>query len=109
MIEIKFRFAGDIIVVTVNNTNVYFTSTAYGSQQSTIEGLKLNKSGVIKEFPDLKDNPNWNREAIIRFKKKIKTYNNEGDIANYIMGDLKKFGYIPLMITKNGFRPEVIK
>ena len=24
-----------------------------------IDNLKLNKDGVIKEFPDLKDNNNW--------------------------------------------------
>jgi hypothetical protein len=31
---------------------------------TTIDGLRLNKGGVIKEFPDLKDRKDWRTEAI---------------------------------------------
>ena len=67
-------------------------------------GLKLNYSGTIKEFPDLKDNLDWRKIAIERFKKRIREMNNEEEISQYIINDLKKYGYIPKLKQKKGFR-----
>ena len=69
----------------------------------------MNYKGTIKEFPDLKNNDNWKKIARERFKEKIKSFNSEEDIADYLINDLKKVGYVPLLKQKKGFRMEVIK
>lgn len=109
MIEIILEYAGEVILVKIEGHNVTFGNTVYGAQMATIEGLKLSKAGVIKEFPDLKDNVNWRVAAIDRFKNKINLLATEDEIYNYVLNDLKKFGYKPLYRQKKGFRREVIK
>ncbi len=109
MITILFEFASEKILVTIKGNNIFFSSTDQGAIQSTIDGLKLDYSGVIKEFPDLEGKDNWREETIKRFKKKIKELRTEQDRADYIIYDLKKFGYVAEQIQKGGFRPEKIK
>jgi len=109
MITILFGFANDKIMVTINGNQVYFSSTAFGAVKAPIEGLRLNYSGVCNEFPDLRENEDWENEACKRFKNKIESYNTEEEKADYIIEDLKKFGYIPEQKQKEGFRPRKIK
>jgi hypothetical protein len=109
MIEVIFFFGTEIVMVRIRGNHVTFVNSAFGSMEATLEGLKLSRSGVIKEFPDLKDNPNWNIEAIGRFKEKINDMNNEEKIADYVIEDLRKFGYIPKFKQKAGFRREAIR
>lgn len=106
MIDILFQFGGDVILVKIEGTRISFGSVNYGSTLATIEGLKLNKSGVEKEFPDLKGNPNWREIAIKRFKNKIKELDSEMDRASYIIEDLKKYGYVGKQIQVKGHRPQ---
>lgn len=73
---------------------------------TTIEGLKLNRQGVIDEFPDLKDKKNWKEEAVNRFKKHIKKFKLEKDKLNYIKEELRNHGYVPLFWQKAGFRTQ---
>lgn len=105
MIDILFNFGPEVILVKIESASVYLGSTKYGAQVSTIEGLQLSKVGVIKEHPDLKDNPRWKEEAIKRFKEHVKNLPDEKARANYIIEDLKKFGYIPKKMQVKGFRP----
>ena len=109
MIELLLKFGSEVILVVVKGNSVSFGNTTYGGQMATIEGLKLNKSGVLKEFPDLKDNEDWRHETIIRFKEKIKELHDEDKVVEYVINDLKKFGYVPYRKKKQGFRPEAIK
>ncbi|KKM83532.1 hypothetical protein LCGC14_1308470 [marine sediment metagenome] len=109
MITILFNFASDKILVTIREANISFSSTAMGTVESTIDGLKLDYSGVILEFPELEGKDNWKQEAIKRFKKKIKELPTEQDRADYIIYDLKKYGYVPEQIQKGGHRPKKIK
>lgn len=109
MIDLIFYFGSEIILVRVQGNSVQFGNSFYGPRLASIEGLKLNYTGVIKEFPDLKDNSNWRMEAIGRFKDRIKDYKSEKDVADYIIQDLKKFGYVPKFKQVAGFRREVIK
>lgn len=104
MIGIIFTFGADTIEVRVQDINVHFRTSDF-QQFAGIERLKLNKDGVIKEFPDLKDNEDWKNEAIKRFKEKIKTMNTEMERANYVIKDLQKFGYKPMFMQRQGFRP----
>jgi hypothetical protein len=57
MIGCIFQFGTEIIEVRVNGMNVYFRTGASPSF-GDIDGMKLDKSGTMKEFPDLKDNIN---------------------------------------------------
>jgi len=107
MININFRLGGDLITVKIEGTSVFFYDPSL-SLYTTIEGLKLNKAGVIKEFPDLKDNENWKGEAVKRFKEHIKKLNNEQNRKNYVIEELKKHGYTPISIQRKGYRPEKI-
>ena len=103
-IGIVFKLGSDIIEVRVQDFNVYFRTPGLG-QFADIEGLKLNKVGVIKEFPDLKDNKEWKKEAIKRFKEKIKSMETEMERVKYVIDDLKKYGYVPMYFQRAGHRP----
>ena len=109
MIYLYFDYFGEKILIEVNGNKVWFSNSQYGNVKATIDHIQLNYSGVIKEFPDLRNNDNWKEIARQRFKDKIKSLNKENDIVNYLITDLKKFGYVPLMKQKRGFRTEVIR
>ena len=109
MITILFGFAGEKILVTIKGERITFANTTFGAVESDIEGLQLNLQGVIKEFPDLKDNDNWKAEAVKRFKEKISSLKTEQDRAVYIMEDLEKHGYKAEKIQREGFRPTMVE
>ena len=108
MIELIFYFGTEIIFIRVNGNRVSFASSSNGAIEATIDGLKLSKAGVIKEFPDLKDREDWRTEAINRFKKKIHELSSEEAVSEYIINDFKKFGYTPKWKQRRGFRREAI-
>jgi hypothetical protein len=108
MIELFFSFGADYIIVRVENHHILFGNTAYGAMMGDISGLKLNKSGVLKEFPDLNCRDDWREEAIKRFKLKIKGFSSEKHIANYIIEDLRKYGYVPMKYQIQGGRIQKI-
>lgn len=104
MIGVIFQFGSEIVEVRIKDNNVFFrnsNSQTFGD----IDGIKLDKSGVIKEFPDLIDKEDWMKQARDRFKEKIKTMKEEKEQIKYVMEDLIKFGYKPLYIQRQGFRP----
>lgn len=109
MIDIIFTYFSDSILVRIKGNEITFGNTAFGSKLANIEGIRLSQKGVLKEFPDLKDNNNWRAEAIKRFKKKIKSMQNEEQIYDYIIEDLSKYGYVPKIRQLAGHRPESIK
>ena len=109
MITILFGFASDKVLVTIRENKISFSSTAMGAVESTIDGLKLDYVGALLEFPDLEGKDNWKEEVIKRFKKKIRELPTEQDRADYIIYDLKKYGYVPEQIQKGGHRPKKIK
>ena len=108
MIDIIFYHGSEIVLVRIVGNVLLFKNSSYGLNWATIEGMKLDYSGVIKEFPELKDEPNWKQEAICRFKDKIKDLKDENKVYNYVVEDLKKFGYVPKFKQKQGFRREII-
>ncbi len=108
MITVLFSFGNEKILIMIDNDKVEFASTSSGAKKTSIEGLQLSQEGVIKEFPDLKDKYDWREQAIIRFNEKKKSFNTEQEIADYIIKDLTKYGYIPEQIQKGGSRPKKI-
>lgn len=109
MIVVVFQFVNQIIEVRINGNNILFRTGEFGGAFVPIDGLKLDKNGVIKEHPDLKDKDNWREEAIKRFKGHIKNMETEIQKANYIISELKKVGYKPVALQRAGHRPIKIK
>lgn len=103
MIGVIFMFASDMVEVRVNGNHVLFRS-GITPMWTTIEGLNLSYDGVCKEFPDLEGQINWKAQAIERFKDKVASYKTEDERMNYIIEDLKKYGYIPKYYQKGGHR-----
>jgi len=109
MIGVIFHYAGENVEVRIIGTNCLFRTQQFGSVFTTIDGLKIEKAGAVKEFPDLKDDKDWKEKTISRFKLKIKELDNEEDRMNYIVNDLMKFGYQPLYIQRTGQRTKRFK
>ena len=107
-VGVLLEYAAEPVEVRVDGVNILFR-TLNTMGWVTIDNMKLDKAGCIREFPDLKENDEWKAETINRFKLKIKEHKTEMERAKYIMEDLKKHGYIPRFIQRKGFRPEAIK
>lgn len=108
MIQVLFELGGTRVGVEIEGESVIFFD--YQSLlKSPLEGLKLSYEGTIKEFPDLKDNPEWRSIATQRFKDHVKSLENEDKRCEYVISELKKIGYKPLYKHKKGFRIEKIK
>jgi hypothetical protein len=104
MIGIIFSFGTETVEVRIKDSNVFFRTSQF-HQFGDIDGIKLDKQGTLKEFPDLKDNSEWESIARKRFKEKMKELESEEARAKYIINDLTKHGYVPLYMQKEGFRP----
>jgi len=109
MIGIIFRRANEIVEVRVNGSQVYFKSSAYGSVLAPISSLKLDRDGVVKQFPDLEDSENWKEEALNRLTEKLDGLHTEEAKSKYLIEELGGIGYMPLTKQKQGFRMEKIK
>ncbi len=109
MITLFFDFGNEKIFIKIDGKDIKFGNTIFGAQLANIDGLKLNYLGVCKEHPDLKGDKEWKEKSIKRFKTKINKMANEDDIANYLINDLRKYGYVPKLKQKRGFRPRIIR
>ena len=76
----------------------------------SVDKLKFQYSGILKEFPDLDDMPEIEAQIIAheRFKQKVDNMRNEDEVYDYVILELKKFGCIPKYKQKKGFRKEKI-
>lgn len=104
MIGVIFQFGNEFITVEVRGTELLFRTSEYNSQAAPLESLQLNHAGVIKEFPDLAGADDWKEKALERLKMKIKDMASEIERINYVITDLKTFGYIPYAYQKQGHR-----
>lgn len=108
MITTTFAFGNDIRNIIIRDNELYFCEIQ-NNHISTISGLKLDRAGVFREHPDLKDNKAWKEIAIKRFKKKFKSITGETKKNRYIIDELTKFGWKALMKQRAGHRPEKIR
>ena len=109
MIATLFQYGSEVVEVRIDNTSCLFRTQNTNGGFTTIEGIKLNKAGCIKEHPDLKNRKDWNEESIKRFKLKLKELKTEKERMKYIIEDLTGHGYKPLYYQQQGFRPIKIK
>lgn len=101
-----FQLGGDQVEVIIDKDNTMFRDTSSGTT-TTIHGLQLNKPGVMKEHPDLKDNEDWRKIAIERLKQHMKKISSEDAKINYVKNELTKHGYTPMFKQKAGWRPQL--
>ncbi len=106
-IQSTFQKGSDRMMIRVIGDTVLFIDPQTNTV-SPIEGLNLNKQGVIKEHPDLKDDEEWKQKAIKRFVNKIKSFKTETEKTNWLIEEMKQMGYNPLFKQRNGFRAEKI-
>lgn len=100
--KLTFEKMGEITEINIMGHNLLFSC---GHRQlATIDGLKLDYEGVIKEYPELKDAKDWRIKAIVRFKEKIKTLKGEKEVAKYLVEDLLKHHYKLINAQQDGFR-----
>ena len=104
MIQISFRLGGDIILVEIDKNNLMFYDVG-NNLLSDIQGLKFNRAGVIKEFPDLEFDNEWRSKSIQRFKEHFSSLKDEDTKVKYIIAELVKFGYTPMYKQRAGWRP----
>ena len=106
-IKLTLKLGGEIINVIIDGNVLMFVDS--NGTLTTLEGLKISKGGVIKEHPDLEENPEWRKIAIERLKEHMKNLETEERKVEYVKNELVKFGYYPLYKQRAGFRPEKFK
>lgn len=97
-----------MIEVIIDGENIMFNDVATNTM-TTIDGLKLSKQGVFQEFPDLKEDKDWKKKAIERFKDHVKGLQTMDDRIEYVKEELMKHGYEGLYKQRAGFRPRKFK
>jgi len=107
MIRGTFRIGGDLLDVVIDGNNILFTDAS--GVITTIEGIRLSKSGIIKENPDLIDDDDWKAKGIKRFKEYVNKIKTEKKKIEYVKNELQKHGYQPLFFQQAGFRPKKFK
>lgn len=107
-IQLVFQQGSDRTAIRIIGENVLFIDLQTNTV-APIEGLNLNKQGTIKEYPDLKGNPEWKKIAIQRFVDKVKSFKTEEERANWLIEEMKQMGYTGLYKQKMGFRTTKIK
>jgi len=106
-IQIAFKYGGDNIFVIIEGNVLMFLDA--NNNITTLDGLKISRSGVIEEFPDLKDDEDWKKKGLERLKQHIKKFDTETKKMMYIKDELNKYGYEALYFCKAGFRPKNFK
>lgn len=108
MIKLTLRLGGENQEVIIRGNELLFFDIPSGAI-TTLEGLKLDKSGALKEFPDLKDDDDWKKKTIERLKEKMKGFKTERKKMDYVKEELIKFGYEPLYYQRAGHRHKQFK
>lgn len=107
MRDLQFYQGTEIVTIRIVGTDVYFRNGDFQGF-APISLLRFDLNGVLKEFPDLKDNPEWRKIAMERFIQHVKSLGSEQLVDEYVVKDLEKHGYVPKLRMIQGFRPERI-
>ena len=105
--QLTFELGGDVILVRILGNNILFANSQTNFQQyAPIEGLRLSKQGILKEHPDLKgkEDGEIRKEAIRRFKEKVKSMKTDDEVKLYVIEELGRFGWKVKSIQREGWR-----
>lgn len=91
MIEMIFQLLNELMCVKIVGERVVFGNNP--QMLVPIDNVALSKAGVLEEFPDLKDNKDWKKQAVKRFKEHMRSLGSEENIAVYVQNDLSKKGW----------------
>lgn len=105
--KVSFRLGGDVIEVIIQGDNLMFFDVSTG-MITTLDGLKLNRKTTIQKFPELDGDVDWRNKAIKFLKEHIKSFNTDDKKIEYLINDLKQYGYEPLYKQKMGHRPKKV-
>ena len=108
MIRLHFDFGGDRIMVEIKGKSLMFGNISKDNFMVPVDKLKLDHKGIIKEFPDLKNDSKWKDKAVKRFKSHVSNLKSEDERAEYVIDDLKHHGYKAKLKEKSGFRAKVL-
>lgn len=112
MINLQFKRGTEIFLIKISNKNLCFATITNCIPMWTqdVAGLQLSIAGILKEFPELKDlsNDEIKKEGIKRFKEKINSLPDEQTIMEYLVDDLKKYGYELKLWQRGGHRAKKI-
>lgn len=97
-IDLYNRINGDVVKVQYTKVNgLWFHMITKGIQSSThISGLKMPKSGILREHPDLMglSYNKMRKEAVKRLNEKLMSFKKEEEIKDYIINELSPYGYV---------------
>ena len=107
--DLIFELGGDMTLVRFSGNNIAFSTSDSNFQRYTpIEGLRLSRDGILKEFPDLKkknlSDGELRGEAVKRFKEKIKGFETDIETKEYLIEEFQNMGHTLKEIKKRGFR-----
>lgn len=103
MIKGTMFLGQEVIEVIVRGNELLFFDVSSG-MISPVEGLRIKKSGVVKQFPDLEEDDEWKQKAIQRLKGHMKEFKTEEQRLNYVKDELLQYGYEPKIVQRAGFR-----
>ncbi len=108
MIGVIMHFANDVVEFRVIGNQLHIRNSAYGSSLVPLSpgNIGLNYDGVIKELPYLKGDDKWKEKACDKIKERFRELETDDEKINYIVDEMKKYGYIPRFTQKKGHRPE---
>jgi len=95
-----FELAGQIVEVTINGNGLQFRDI----NEDALIYPNFGHAQTIKEFPDLKDDPEWQVKAGKRFIEFFQKIEGERNRLFYIQRELAKQGYKGMYYQQPGFR-----
>ena len=112
--EITFRKGTEEVgIVRILNKSLYFGKIIQGIPYwLPLEKLNIGVEGIVKQFPDLEGKPynEIKQEGARRLKEHIKTMKTEEEIKDYVINEIEAWlGAKAVVITKPGFRPQIIR
>jgi hypothetical protein len=109
MILIGFSLNNQVGNIRISGNKIEY-GKLFGNQMffMPIDQLKFDYDGILREFPDLKDKPEQEAREISvqRLKEHLAKMNSEEEVCKYVIEEIKKYGGIPRIKQKVGFRPE---
>lgn len=109
MILIGFSLGNQVGTIRISGCKIEY-GKMFGNQMffMPFDQLRFDYQGILREHPDLKDKPEAEARSIAveRLKEHIAKMNGEEEVYRYIIEEIKKFGGIPQLKQKVGFRVE---